>query len=120
MGTQYVWKSLYSSHNMHIKCQTEYKPYEYQNYREKPYICSICGRAFSYLQCFEKHKRNHTRAKTYQCKEYGKILSSSTSLQIHERTHTEEKLYQCKQYGKVYTRYHQTFPTHHSNRRETP
>lgn len=94
MGTPCVWKSLYSSHNMHIRCHTECKPYKYQNYGEKPYICSIRGGAFSYLHCFEKRERNHSGAKINQCKEYGKILSSSTSLQILERTHIDEKLYQ--------------------------
>ncbi|KAM5233206.1 zinc finger protein 441-like [Hipposideros larvatus] len=91
-----------TSHNRHISYHTGHKPSEIQDCGEKPYKY---GQAFSYVQCFEKHERNHHGEKTYKCEECGKSFSSSTSLQIHEITHTGEKLYQCKRCGLVFRDY---------------
>ena len=44
----------HSSHNRSTRSHTGHKPHEYQENGENK--CSVCGKAFSYLQCFEKHK----------------------------------------------------------------
>lgn len=69
----------HSSQDMHIRYQTGHKPHEYPNYGEKPDKCSECGRAFCYLQCFEKHKKNYKGQKTYKVGNVGK----HSVLQLH-------------------------------------
>ncbi|XP_006109167.1 zinc finger protein 564-like, partial [Myotis lucifugus] len=132
----------HSSHNRDIKCQTRHKTSENQKYGEKPYKCSRCGRAFTYIQLFEKHERNHngeesykceecwnafrwlkspqrhmikhTADAPYKCKESLKTFSSSVFLQTCERSHIVEKPYQCKLCGKAF-RYYKSFQRHERN-----
>ncbi|XP_071075366.1 zinc finger protein 564-like [Desmodus rotundus] len=142
-----VWGEVFmdqSSHN-DIRCHRGHKPSEYQKYEEKPYKCNMCGRAFSYLQCLEKHEQNHNGEKPYKCEECGKTFiwlktlqkhvithtadspyrckvcaktfSSSTSLQVCERTHRGEKPYQCQHCGKAF-RCYKSFQRHERNHTE--
>ncbi|EPQ20242.1 Zinc finger protein 709 [Myotis brandtii] len=120
----------HSSHSSHTSCHNGQNFSEYQRFGVKPYKCNVCGKAFSYLQCFENHERTHYGEKPYKCKECGKTFmwlkilqkhmtkhsadapyngkvctktfSSSTSLQTGERTHSGEKAYQCEKCSKTF------------------
>lgn len=92
-----------SSHNMHIICHTGNKPNECQNYGDKLYSYDVCGRTFSYLQCFDKHERNQNGEKAYECKECGKTFRHSSYLTVHARMHTGEKPFECLECGKAFS-----------------
>lgn len=93
----------HSSYNGHVRCHTRHKPSEYQSHGEKPYKCNVCGRAFTYLQCFEKHERTHKGEKTYKCEECGKAFKCLKTLERHMIRHTVDAPYQCKVCGKTFS-----------------
>lgn len=79
----------YSPHSTHLRCQTGYKPYEHQNYGEKPYISNVCRRVFSSLQGFEEHEESTLERKPIKpMRNMGKPLV----LQLHFKYMKESTL----------------------------
>ena len=99
---------------------------------EKPYTCSICGKAFARRHDFQKHEeahaglrlqccnicnksiagnaanlrrhmRTHTGEKPYNCRFCNKAFNQGSALKTHERIHTGEKPYSCFVCGQAFT-----------------
>lgn len=109
---------------------------------ERPCVCSVCGRSFSFEEYMKAHMRIHTEEKLFLCricrKEFGqrgalkthmkihtagstyqsvicdKKLYKPDALKIHMRSHTGEKLYLCNVCGKSFT-----YQTHGCPQRRT-
>nr|XP_032837289.1 zinc finger protein 501-like [Petromyzon marinus] len=67
---------------------------------ERPYVCTVCGKAFVRSDTLVIHTRVHTGEKPYKCATCGKSFNQSTALLNHKRTHTGEKPYGCAVCGK--------------------
>ncbi|XP_069324760.1 zinc finger protein 627-like [Eulemur rufifrons] len=53
----------HSSLHRHIRAEIGHKPYECQEYGEKPYIHKPHGKAISYRHSFGIHEKSHSRGK---------------------------------------------------------
>ena len=62
---------------------------------EKPFVCSICGKAFTQAGVRKAHERAHKNTKQYQCNLCKKSYKNKCSLTIHLRKHAGTKPYQC-------------------------
>ncbi|XP_020342882.2 transcriptional regulator MNL1-like [Oncorhynchus kisutch] len=75
--------------------------------KEKRFLCSFCGKAFSFPKQVEIHQRMHTGEKPFGCHLCRASFSQSSSLNRHQRVHTGEKPYSCTQCEKRFSRQHQ-------------
>ena len=67
---------------------------------EKPFVCSICGKAFTQAGARKAHERGHKEIKQYQCSQCDKSYKNKCSLTVHLRRHTGTKPCKCNQCGK--------------------
>jgi len=52
---------------------------------DKPYVCHICGKAFSWYEGLQSHVTRHTGDKRYKCPLCSKSFSDSSSVSRHKR-----------------------------------
>ncbi|XP_036278605.1 zinc finger protein 350 [Pipistrellus kuhlii] len=71
-----------------------------QRTREKPFICSHCGKGFLQNRDLIVHRRIHRGPKPCICSECGKGFVNKSNLTVHKRFHTGEKPYVCDECGK--------------------
>ncbi|XP_073420932.1 uncharacterized protein [Dendrobates tinctorius] len=92
------------SHKRGIKIQTAAKA-------KKTFLCSECGKYFTWKSHFVNHQRTHTGEKPFSCSECGKCFNRKSVFDNHQRTHTGEKPFSCSECGKCFA--HQSlFVTH--------
>ncbi|XP_078739553.1 uncharacterized protein LOC144952939 isoform X2 [Lampetra fluviatilis] len=60
---------------------------------EKPFKCSVCGKAFSDSSTLVTHKRTHTGEKPFKCGVCEKAFTLSTNLQRHQRSRKHQKIH---------------------------
>ncbi|XP_053120702.1 zinc finger protein 775 [Hemicordylus capensis] len=71
---------------------------------EKPFPCTECGKSFTQKPNLLRHLRYHSGERPHSCSECGKGFTQKQHLVKHQRTHLAEKGFQCHACG-------QTFPT---------
>ncbi|CAL8358457.1 unnamed protein product [Lota lota] len=63
---------------------------------ERPYLCKLCGRAFSSKGNLRNHQTvHHGIFKNTACDVCGKNFACQSALDIHYRTHTKERPFIC-------------------------
>ncbi|KAM4033141.1 uncharacterized protein ACNLHF_020145 [Anomaloglossus baeobatrachus] len=92
-----------SSQNVETKnCDKRGVINQNDNTEAKSFICSDCGKCFSWQSHLIKHMRSHTGEKPFSCEECGKRFSEKSDLFRHQRTHTGAKLFSCSECGKCF------------------
>lgn len=57
----------------------------------KPYVCDICGRAFTQRGDLAKHKKTHTNSsRLHSCRVCDFVCTNRKSMKKHENSHTVE------------------------------
>ncbi|XP_075914843.1 uncharacterized protein LOC116938415 isoform X2 [Petromyzon marinus] len=69
---------------------------------DKPFKCSVCGKAFTQSSNLVAHRRTHTGDKPFKCSVCGEAFAHSSNLVAHRRTHTGEKPFKCSVCGKAF------------------
>ncbi|KAL4223481.1 Broad-Complex [Mactra antiquata] len=74
---------------------------------DKPYYCSIegCGTYCKYLRDLTVHVTRHLGLKPFLCNICGKAFSAKKDMDRHSDTHRESKDYTCQQCGASYQTY---------------
>jgi DNA-directed RNA polymerase subunit RPC12/RpoP len=74
---------------------------------DKPYVCEICGRGYSYLASLEQHKACHRADHQHQCQGCGRLFKTKDELEKHKLTHNtdgnETRPHQCETCGRRFT-----------------
>ncbi|KAM9530931.1 uncharacterized protein ACWYII_042417 isoform 2-T3 [Salvelinus alpinus] len=74
--------------------------------KEKRFLCSFCGKAFSFPKQVKIHQRMHTGEKPFVCPLCRASFSHPSNLKRHQRVHTGEKPYSCPQCEKRFSHQH--------------
>ncbi|KAL4667656.1 hypothetical protein H8959_006345 [Pygathrix nigripes] len=70
----------------------------------KPFVCALCGAAFSQGSSLFKHQRVHTGEKPFACPQCGRAFSHSSNLTQHQLLHTGERPFRCGDCGKAFAK----------------
>jgi uncharacterized Zn-finger protein len=57
---------------------------------DKPYVCDICGRGYSYLASLQQHQACHRADHQHQCQGCGRLFKSKEELEKHKETHNTD------------------------------
>uniref|UniRef100_A0A6I8RRJ6 Zinc finger protein 343 n=1 Tax=Xenopus tropicalis TaxID=8364 RepID=A0A6I8RRJ6_XENTR len=68
--------------------------------REKPYVCSKCGKGFAHKSTLIKHQSFHMG--DFTCSQCGKRFNWKSNLLVHERSHAGQKPFTCSECGKCF------------------
>src|SRR2546425_13261010 len=72
--------------------------------RERPFICTVCGQAFTTPSYLQYHNRTHTGERPYQCDRCSKAFKGSCELRTHKTVHTTERSYKSDMCSKKLSR----------------
>ena len=70
---------------------------------EKPYLCEVCGSAFSLNFHLKGYMLTHNGEQLYSCEICGLAVSGNYKLKRHMQIHTGEKPFSCEVCGVTYT-----------------
>ncbi|XP_043384753.1 zinc finger protein 7 [Chelonia mydas] len=73
-----------------------------RSHGERPHQCPECGKGFPVRSALATHRRIHTGERPYACDACGKRFGQSSHLMQHLRSHTGEKPHRCPECGKSF------------------
>ncbi|XP_054651517.1 zinc finger and BTB domain-containing protein 24 [Dunckerocampus dactyliophorus] len=74
---------------------------------EKPFVCQVCGAAYTQKHTLLVHQHKHTGETPFVCSVCAKALATKHSLQEHMNLHREKKSFSCDKCGKSFTQQRQ-------------
>ncbi|XP_074528653.1 uncharacterized protein LOC141791863 [Halichoeres trimaculatus] len=72
--------------------------------KEKPFSCSECRKRFNNKRNLTRHLYVHTKEKTFSCSECEKKINQKAHLTTHMSIHSKEKPFSCSECGKRFSR----------------
>merc|ERR1711935_579585 len=99
------------SQQMNPQMQQQQQPAENKSNNmissDKPYVCDICGRGYSYLASLEQHKATHMTDHQHQCNGCGRLFKNKdavvTMKLIFYFSGNETRPHQCEICGRRFT-----------------
>ncbi|KAK6635362.1 hypothetical protein RUM44_000613 [Polyplax serrata] len=59
--------------------------FTHYNYRDKEFICELCGKRFAYSMTLKNHKLSHSEERPHACRICGTTFKRTTHLRTHEQ-----------------------------------
>ncbi len=70
---------------------------------EKPFSCLECAKSFALKATLKRHLKMHAGIKPHSCPECDRSFGTSHTLKVHMRTHTGERPFSCSQCEKTFS-----------------